>query len=132
MAARRDDEELGRRHGLVGQETVGVDGFAKALRTIPVVLEIAAEMRELAPGALLVNFTNPAGLITEALSRHAPDVPAVGVCNSPIHMHMDIVELLSAENGDAIGYERGRLDTLGLNHLGWYRGFTLDGEDVWP
>src|SRR3990172_486649 len=84
MEARRNDEYLGRRHGLIGQETTGVGGMAKALRTIPVILQIAADMRELAPGALLVNFTNPAGLVTEALFRCAPGVSAVGVCNVPI------------------------------------------------
>ncbi|MCP4514058.1 MAG: 6-phospho-beta-glucosidase, partial [Delftia sp.] len=84
MEARRQDEYLGRRHGLVGQETTGVGGMAKALRTIPVILSIADDIRELAPGALLANFTNPAGLVTEALARHAPDVPAVGVCNVPL------------------------------------------------
>lgn len=131
MAARRGDEELGRRHGLVGQETTGVGGFAKALRTIPVVLDIARDIRELAPGALLVNFTNPAGLVTEALFRHAPQVAAVGVCNGPIHLHMDILEAFS-EDGSPIAHERGELDTLGLNHLGWYRGFRLDGREIWP
>jgi 6-phospho-beta-glucosidase len=132
MGARLDDERLGRRHGLVGQETTGVGGLAKALRTVPVILSVAADMRELAPGALLVNFTNPAGLVTEALRRHAPDVPAVGVCNGPIHMRMDIMEALAARRGEPLASERGSLDTLGLNHLGWYRGFTLDGVDVWP
>src|SRR6185436_12016690 len=62
MPARKADEYLGLRHGLIGQETTGVGGMAKALRTIPVILKIAQDMRELAPGALLVNFTNPAGL----------------------------------------------------------------------
>lgn len=132
MQARREDEYLGRRHGLVGQETTGVGGFAKALRTIPVILSIAADLRELAPGALLVNFTNPAGLVTEALNRHAPDVPAVGVCNGPIHMHMDVLAELSSGTGEPLAHERGELRTLGLNHLGWYRGFTLDDRDVWP
>jgi len=66
------------RHGLIGQETTGIGGMAKALRTIPVVLDIAKDMRETAPGALLANFTNPAGLVTEALTRYASDVPAVG------------------------------------------------------
>ena len=81
MEARRQDEYLGRRYGLVGQETTGIGGMAKALRTIPVILNIAHDMAELAPGAPLANFTNPAGLVTEALVRYAPDVPAVGVCN---------------------------------------------------
>ncbi|MCU0511959.1 MAG: 6-phospho-beta-glucosidase [Anaerolineae bacterium] len=128
MAARREDEYLGHRHGLIGQETTGVGGMAKALRTIPVILQIAADMRELAPGALLVNFTNPAGLVTEALARHAPDVPSVGVCNVPITTKMDMLAAL----GEGLAPERAELDTLGLNHLTWHRGFTLDGEDVWP
>jgi len=132
MAARREDEYLGRRHGLIGQETTGVGGMAKALRTIPVVLDIAADMRSTAPGALLVNFTNPAGLVTEALFRHAPDVAAVGVCNVPITTKMDILAELEEETGRPVPAEQARLDSLGLNHLTWHRGFTLDGEDMWP
>lgn len=132
MPARRADEYLGQRHGLIGQETTGVGGMAKALRTIPVILNIARDMRELAPGALLVNFTNPAGLITEALFRHAPDVPAVGVCNVPITTKMHLLENLEQRLGTRIAPERAELKTLGLNHLSWHRGFTLDGEDVWP
>lgn len=132
MAARREDEYLGARHGLVGQETTGVGGMAKALRTIPVMLGIAADMAELAPGALLVNFTNPAGLVTEALSRHAPGVPSVGVCNVPITMKMRTLELLERSTGQALDAGTARLDTLGLNHLSWHRGFSVDGEDVWP
>jgi 6-phospho-beta-glucosidase len=131
MAARREDEYLGWRHGLIGQETTGVGGMAKALRTIPVLLKIAQDMRELAPGALLVNFTNPAGLITEALSRHRPDVPAVGVCNVPITTKMEILERLEKQ-GHQIDPQRAELKTLGLNHLSWHYGFLLDGEDVWP
>lgn len=132
MAARRQDEYLGRRHGLIGQETTGVGGMAKALRTIPVMLNIAQDMRELAPGALLVNFTNPAGLVTEALSRHAPDVPSVGVCNVSITTRMGIVKRLEKERGEPIDPQRTELETLGLNHLSWHRGFTLDGQDIWP
>jgi 6-phospho-beta-glucosidase len=131
MAARRADEYLGRRHGLIGQETAGVGGMAKALRTIPVILKIAQDMRELAPGALLVNFTNPAGLVTEALSRHRPDVPAVGVCNVPITTKMQILDGLEKQ-GHQIDPQRAELKTLGLNHLSWHYGFLLDGEDLWP
>ena len=132
MQARREDEYLGRRHGLIGQETTGIGGMAKALRTIPVILDIANDMRELAPGAPLVNFTNPAGLVTEALSRYAPDVTAVGVCNVPIGAKRLFLEALDLEVGaDSLG-ERTYLDTLGLNHLSWHRGFKLDGEDLWP
>ncbi|MEZ0397274.1 MAG: 6-phospho-beta-glucosidase [Anaerolineales bacterium] len=133
MEARRRDEYLGKRHGLIGQETTGVGGMAKALRTIPVILKIAADMRQLAaPGALLVNFTNPAGLVTQALTQYAPDVPAVGVCNVPITAKMMILSKLSALMGKEIPPERAELKTLGLNHLSWHRGFTVDGEDVWP
>jgi len=132
MEARKADEYLGLRHNLIGQETTGVGGMAKAMRTIPVILKLAADMRELAPGALLVNFTNPAGLVTEALNRYAADVPAVGVCNVPITTKMWMLENLSEDIGQTIDPARAELKTLGLNHLSWHRGFTLDGEDVWP
>jgi 6-phospho-beta-glucosidase len=133
MEARRKDEYLGQRHGLIGQETTGVGGMAKAMRTIPVILKIASDMRELAPsGAMLVNFTNPAGLVTQALSKYAPDVPAVGVCNVPITAKMHILESLEKATGRKIEPERAELKTLGLNHLSWHRGFSIDGEDVWP
>jgi 6-phospho-beta-glucosidase len=131
MEARRNDEYLGLRHNLIGQETTGVGGMAKAMRTIPVALSIARDMRELAPGALLVNFTNPAGLVTEALTRYAPDVPAVGVCNVPITAKMTILNRLQPATGP-IDPSRAELKTLGLNHLSWHRGFSIDGEDVWP
>ncbi len=132
MPARVADEYLGRRHGLIGQETTGVGGMAKALRTIPVLLDLARDMQALAPGAMLVNFTNPSGLVTEALQRYAPQVPSVGVCNAPIGMKMQIVAQLEAATGKHIPLEHAELNTLGLNHLSWHRGFTIDGEDVWP
>ncbi|MEW5829907.1 MAG: 6-phospho-beta-glucosidase, partial [Chloroflexota bacterium] len=116
----------------IGQETTGVGGMAKALRTIPVILDIAGDIREAAPGALLLNFTNPAGLVTEALTRHAPEVPAVGVCNVGITTKMKILENLAKFTGQEIGEERAMLKTLGLNHLTWHFGFELDGEDIWP
>lgn len=131
MPARRGDEYLGLRHGLIGQETTGVGGMAKALRTIPVILNIANDIREVAPGALLANFTNPAGLVTEALNRYAPDVPAVGVCNVGITTKMEILEGLEKVTGKKIEDHRAVLNTLGLNHLTWHRGFTVDGEEMW-
>jgi len=132
MQARREDEYLGHRHGLIGQETTGVGGMAKALRTIPVVLDIAQTMQAVAPGALLVNFTNPAGLITEALARYAPDVPAVGVCNVAITTKMEMLAGLKDGLGIDVPPERAHLNTLGLNHLSWHRGFTVNGEEMWP
>ena len=132
MPARVADEYLGRRHGLIGQETTGLGGMAKALRTVPVVLNIAKDVREVAPGALLVNFTNPSGLVTEALQRYAPDVPSVGVCNSAITTKMGMLEGLKEALGEEIAPERAEIKTLGLNHLTWYHGLTIDGEDMWP
>jgi len=131
MQARVADEYLGRRHNLIGQETTGVGGMAKALRTIPVLLKLAADMRELAPGALLVNFTNPSGLVTEALQRYAPEVPSVGVCNVAVGVKMTLIKELEQSGGRPIALENVELDTLGLNHLTWHRGFSVDGEDVW-
>jgi 6-phospho-beta-glucosidase len=132
MAARREDEYLGQRHGLIGQETTGVGGMAKALRTIPVVREIASEMRRLAPGALLTNFTNPAGLIAQALTDIFPDGEGIGVCNIAITTRMNFIKRLEKRSGETIEPARTRLDTLGLNHLSWHRGFTVDGQDRWP
>ena len=132
MTARRGDEYLGLRHGLIGQETTGVGGMAKALRTIPIILGIAKDIREVAPNALLANFTNPAGLVTEALNRYAPDVPAVGVCNVGITTKMEIIEGLEKFTGTKIDSQHAALKTLGLNHLTWHYGFTVEGEEMWP
>lgn len=132
MSARRGDEYLGLRHGLIGQETTGVGGMAKALRTIPVILSIARDIRETAPGALLANFTNPAGLVTEALTRYASDISAVGVCNVGITTKMKILDELEKATGSHVDSDRAVLDTLGLNHLTWHRGFTIDGQEMWP
>jgi len=131
MPARREDEYLGLRHGLIGQETTGIGGMAKALRTIPVILDIARDIREIAPEALLVNFTNPSGLVTQALSMFAPDVKAVGLCNVAITTKMDMLEKIASETGVNIPPENAHLDTLGLNHLTWHRGLWADGVNYW-
>ena len=132
MQARREDEYLGRRHGLVGQETTGVGGMAKALRTIPVILEIAHETRELSPKALLANFTNPAGLITEAVVRHVPEITTVGICNVPITTKMHLLSQLAEQKDLHFDPLDVHLDTLGLNHLSWHRGLMCGGQDYWP
>jgi 6-phospho-beta-glucosidase len=121
--ARHQDELLGRRHGLVGQETTGVGGFAKALRTVPVMLEIARDMRELAPQATLVNFTNPAGIVTEALTRHG-GVAVVGLCNNAINAQRGIARRF------AVPPEHVQIEQVGLNHLNWIRRVMVDGQDV--
>jgi 6-phospho-beta-glucosidase len=123
MHARIRDERIPLRYGVVGQETTGPGGFAKALRTIPVMLGVADDIAQVAPGARLINFTNPSGLITEALSRYS-DVKVIGLCNGPIGSLREIAAELDAEP------ERVRLDYVGLNHLSWIRGVFLDGRDV--
>jgi 6-phospho-beta-glucosidase len=132
MPARRGDEYLGRRHGLIGQETTGIGGMAKALRTIPVILNIAKDIEETAPDALLANFTNPAGLVTEALTRYAINVSAVGVCNVGITTKMHMLDDLEEATGSRVDPDHAALNTLGLNHLTWHRGFSVDGEELWP
>lgn len=132
MAARREDEYLGKRHGLIGQETTGIGGMAKALRTVPVILDIAKEMQSLAPNALLVNFANPSGLVTEALFRYAPAVNVVGVCNASLTTKMEILKSLNHQMGSNFKPEEARIKTLGLNHLTWFYGFEINGQEYWP
>ncbi len=132
MEARREDEYLGKRHGLIGQETTGVGGMAKALRTIPVIMEIAEDIQEYSPHALLVNFANPSGLITEALARYAPQVSAVGLCNATLTTKMEILKELNELLGTDFAPEETHIKTLGLNHLTWFYGFEVNGQDYWP
>lgn len=122
---RHEDIQLGLRHGLVGQETTGVGGFAKALRSVPVVVDIAKRVEEICPDAWLLNFTNPAGLVTEAVLKYGRE-KCVGLCNVPIEMHMEIAKLLGRPS------EEVALDWVGLNHLGWVRKILVDDEDVLP
>jgi 6-phospho-beta-glucosidase len=123
LGCRIQDEKIPLQFGVVGQETTGPGGFAKALRTIPVLLDIAHDMAEVAPGAYLINFTNPSGLITEALLKYT-DIPTVGLCNSPFGVQQGVARQLG------VAPERIQLDYVGLNHLSWTRGVRLDGEDV--
>lgn len=122
MTARLADEIIPPRYNVIGQETVGPGGFAKALRTVPVMLEIARDMARLAPQARLINFTNPSGLVTEAIRRHT-DVQAIGLCNLPTNMRVEIASLLGVDP------ETVTLDYVGLNHLGWVRGVWVHGEN---
>ncbi|MDQ2743830.1 MAG: 6-phospho-beta-glucosidase, partial [Chloroflexota bacterium] len=123
QAARIRDEKTGRRHDVVGQETTGPGGFAKALRTIPVALGIAADIRDLSPDAWMINFTNPAGMVTESLMRFG-GVKAMGLCNSPYGMQVGIARALD------MAPDRVRIDCVGLNHLSWVRRVFLDGVDI--
>jgi 6-phospho-beta-glucosidase len=116
------DEDVALRRGLVGQETTGPGGCAMALRTIPVVLGYCDLLARYAPGAVLINFTNPAGLITQAISQHSR-VRAVGVCDTPSGTVDRLAQFLQADRGEiAFSYS-------GLNHLGWISSFTVGGEE---
>lgn len=116
------DEQVALRRGLVGQETTGPGGFAMALRTIPVALDYAATLARCSPGATFINFTNPAGIITQALSLHSA-VRAVGVCDTPSGAIRRLGDFLGAEAG-ATAFSYG-----GLNHLGWITSYRVDGEE---
>jgi 6-phospho-beta-glucosidase len=121
--ARHRDELLGRKYNLVGQETVGVGGFAKALRTIPVALSIARTIVQEAPEAKLLNFTNPAGLITQALIQEVPELTTIGLCNVPWNTRIEIAGAMDV-SADEVTF-----DYVGLNHLSWIRGVQVKGVD---
>ncbi|MFN7952571.1 MAG: 6-phospho-beta-glucosidase [bacterium] len=121
--ARHADITLSLEFGLIGQETTGMGGFAKALRTIPVTLDLCRAMQRICPDAWLLNFTNPSGLVTEAILDHG-GVKALGLCNVPMDARMALSTHLGASP------ERIDLDYVGLNHLSWIRRVTLDGADV--
>ena len=123
QAARLRDETAPLPCGCIGQETTGAGGFAKAMRTVPVMLEIADRVRELAgPDAWIVDFTNPVGIVTRSLldAGHR----AVGLCNVAITLQRRFAALLGVEPARVV------VDQVGLNHLTWVRNVLLDGEDV--
>jgi 6-phospho-beta-glucosidase len=120
LPARVLDEKIPLRHGLIGQETCGIGGFFKAMRTIPVMLRLAERMQALCPGAWLINFSNPAGIITEALLNHS-NVKMLGLCNVPYNMFKSIRA--------SLGLERASITYVGLNHLSWITGIEQDGKD---
>jgi 6-phospho-beta-glucosidase len=125
QAARLLDETRPLPCGCIGQETTGAGGFAKAMRTVPVVLEIAERVHELAgPDAWIVDFTNPVGIVTRSLldAGHR----AVGLCNVAITFQRRFAALLGVEPGRIV------VDQVGLNHLTWVRAVRLDGDDVLP
>jgi 6-phospho-beta-glucosidase len=123
MAARIRDEKIPLKYGVIGQETTGPGGTLKAWRTIPVTLDIARDMARYAPDAWYVNFTNPSGIITEAILKHT-GLKAVGLCNNPIN--------IQAGMADAFGVEPEAifLEWIGLNHVNWIRRVYVQGKDV--
>ena len=123
IATRAADELTSIKHGYPGQETTGPTGAAMALRTVPVAIEQARLVERLSPEAWIVNFTNPAGLITQAVASHTK-AKVVGICDTPTELFHRIAHALGASADEVV------CDYVGLNHLGWVRGVRLRGEDV--
>ncbi|MER6139990.1 6-phospho-beta-glucosidase [Streptomyces sparsogenes] len=125
LAGRARDERVPLAEGVLGQETVGAGGVLYGLRTLPVALEIAERIAAVAPDAWVINFTNPAGMVTEAMQRVLGD-RVIGICDSPVGLCRRAARALGADPG------RASYDYVGLNHLGWLRGVIVDGRDRLP
>lgn len=123
LPARHLDESIPLKHDLIGQETTGIGGFFKALRTIPQMLNVAKRMEALCPDAWLINFSNPSGLIAEALQRYS-SARVVGLCNIPINTLRDI--------RNAVGDEKAAIESIGLNHLSWVTSVISQGRECLP
>jgi 6-phospho-beta-glucosidase len=120
IAARARDEAIATAHGIAGQETVGAGGFAMAMRTIPHAVDYARIIEREAPGAWIVSFTNPVGIVTQAMGGSSARV--IGICDTPTELFEDVAHVLDLDSA------RCRFDYFGLNHLGWLREVRCDGE----
>ncbi len=126
LYARIKDERIPLSYGVLGQETNGAGGIFKAFRTIPVILDIVKDMKELCPDAWLINFTNPSGIITEAVVRYGKWDKVIGLCNVPVMAQKHEAPVLGLEPGELI------YRFAGLNHFHWHRVWDLDGNDMCP
>ena len=124
LDARAKDEQIPLKHGVIGQETSGPGGLFKGLRTIPVILDICKDMEELCPNAWLLNFSNPAGMVTEAVLRYSNIKRVIGLCNLPITMRKMVAKMLEVDS------ERIRIDFAGLNHMVYGINIYLDGNQI--
>lgn len=122
LDARARDESIPPKYGVIGQETTGPGGMMKALRTIPVLLDVCRDIEELAPDAWLLNFTNPAGMVTQAIHKYSK-VKSIGLCNAPI----GLIKQVSAKYG--VAADRVYAEFVGLNHLHWVSRIDVNGED---
>ncbi|CAL9588311.1 6-phospho-beta-glucosidase [Streptomyces sp. NPDC030392] len=125
LAGRAADERVALAEGVLGQETVGAGGIAYGLRTVPVAVDVARRVARVAPDAWVINFTNPAGLVTEAMAGVLGD-RVIGICDSPVGLGRRVARVLGADP------DRVWMDYAGLNHLGWLRGLRVDGRDLLP
>ncbi len=126
MKSRVIDEQVPLRYGVLGQETTGPGGFAMALRTIPVILDYVRLIEHEAPDAWLLNFTNPAGIITEAIINYGGYRRALGICDNPPSIWRGIAQRLGVPPTELL------VEYFGLNHLGWVRAIQLAGQDRLP
>ncbi|SDU59867.1 6-phospho-beta-glucosidase [Jiangella alkaliphila] len=125
LAGRSCDERTALQSGVLGQETTGAGGVLYGLRTVPVALRIASTIAAEAPDAWVINFTNPAGMVTEAMSSVLGD-RVIGICDSPVGLFRRVARALDVPMGDAW------FDYAGLNHLGWLWRVLVGGRDVLP
>ncbi|WP_068780354.1 6-phospho-beta-glucosidase [Paenibacillus sp. GM2] len=125
LEARKLDEHIPISHGVIGQETTGPGGMFKALRTVPVILDICRDIEELAPNAWMLNFTNPAGMITEAVTKYSR-VRSVGLCNSPINFKKFLAEAYQVDENQVLP------EFVGINHLHWVTSALVNGKERMP
>ncbi len=125
LDARISDEKIPLKYDMLGQETTGAGGFMKAMRTIPVIMNIVRTMEKLAPDAWLINFANPSGLVAEAILNNT-NIKMAGLCNCPTSMIKDARAMVQADVGE-FDY-----DYVGLNHLSWITGVYADGRNILP
>ncbi|PSR35105.1 MAG: 6-phospho-beta-glucosidase [Sulfobacillus benefaciens] len=123
LDARIRDEHIPMRYGCLGQETTGAGGFAKGLRTIPVILDICRDIEELAPDAFMVNFTNPTGMVTQAVLNYS-SVKNVGLCNLAIGTRMQIAQVAQVDRS-LVDFE-----WVGINHLNWATKIRVGSDDL--
>ncbi|WP_459128293.1 6-phospho-beta-glucosidase [Latilactobacillus curvatus] len=126
LDARVKDERIPFSYGLLGQETNGAGGMFKAFRTIPVILEFVADMKRLCPDAWLINFTNPSGMVTEAVLRYGQWEKVIGLCNVPVVAKMGEAETLGVPQTDLI------YKFAGVNHFHWHKVADKKGHDLTP
>lgn len=126
LYARIKDERIPLLHGMLGQETNGAGGMFKAFRTIPVIKQIIEDMKVLCPDAWLINFTNPSGIITEAVIKHFGWEKCIGLCNVPVISMMNEPKVIGKQR------EQLHYQFAGLNHFHWHKVFDETGKDITP
>ncbi|MGD6959014.1 6-phospho-beta-glucosidase [Rossellomorea aquimaris] len=124
LIAREKDERIPLSHGVIGQETNGAGGIFKALRTIPVLMEICHDIQQICPNAWLINFTNPAGIVTEALLKYSTHKKVIGVCNIPFNMKNSVAEMMNCSANEV------QIEFVGMNHFVFGKRVWVNGQDI--